>query len=80
MLIGYARVSADDQDFALQDDALKNAGCRKIYYDKMNCARSERTGLREALHYLRDGDNTLVVWRLEKAMFLPRRKSNDVRR
>lgn len=64
MLIGYARVSTDDQDFALQEDALKNVGCKKIYYDKMSGAKSERPGLREALDYLRDGEDCLVVWRL----------------
>jgi DNA invertase Pin-like site-specific DNA recombinase len=66
MLIGYARVSTDDQDFALQEDALKNVGCKKIYYDKMSGARSERPGLREALDYLRDGEDCLVVWRLDR--------------
>ena len=66
MLIGYARVSTDDQDFALQEDALKNVGCNKIYYDKMSGARSERPGLREALDYLRDGEDCLVVWRLDR--------------
>jgi DNA invertase Pin-like site-specific DNA recombinase len=66
MLIGYARVSTDDQDFALQEDALKNVGCKKIYYDKMSGAKSERPGLREALDYLRDGEDCLVVWRLDR--------------
>ena len=66
MLIGYARVSTDDQDFALQEDAPKNVGCNKIYYDKMSGARSERPGLREALDYLRDGEDCLVVWRLDR--------------
>ena len=66
MLIGYARVSTDDQDFALQEDALKNAGCQKIFYDKMRGAGAKRPGLREALDYLRDGEDTLVVWRLDR--------------
>jgi DNA invertase Pin-like site-specific DNA recombinase len=66
MLIGYARVSTDDQDFALQEDALKKAGCKKVFYDKMSGAGSERKGLREALDYLRDGEDTLVVWRLDR--------------
>ena len=44
MLIGYAPVPTDDQDFALQEDALKNAGCKKIYYDKMSGAGVERLG------------------------------------
>jgi len=66
MLVGYARVSTDDQDFALQEDALKKAGCKKIYYDKMSGAGAERPGLREALDYLRDDEDTLVVWRLDR--------------
>ena len=66
MLIGYARVSTDDQDFALQEDALKKAGCKKIYYDKTSGAGAERPGLREALDYLRDGEDTLVVWWLDR--------------
>jgi DNA invertase Pin-like site-specific DNA recombinase len=66
MLIGYARVSTDDQDFALQEDALKKAGCQKIFYDKMSGAGAERPGLRESLDYLRDKEDTLVVWRLDR--------------
>jgi DNA invertase Pin-like site-specific DNA recombinase len=66
MLIGYARVSTDDQDFALQEDALNKAGCKKIFYDKMSGAKSQRPGLQEAMDYLRDGEDTLVVWRLDR--------------
>jgi DNA invertase Pin-like site-specific DNA recombinase len=66
MLIGYARVSTDDQNLALQEDALKKVGCEKIFRDKMSGAGAERQGLREALDYLRDGEDTLVVWRLDR--------------
>lgn len=66
MLIGYARDSTDDQDFALQEDALKDAGCKKIFYDKISGSGSERAGLKEAFDYLRDGEDTLVVWRLDR--------------
>ena len=66
MLIGYARVSTDDQNLALQEDALNKAGCKKIFHDKMSGAGAERPGLREALDYLRDGEDTLVVWRLDR--------------
>ena len=66
MLIGYARVSTDDQNLALQEDALNKAGCKKIFRDKMSGAGAERQGLREALDYLRDGEDTLVVWRLDR--------------
>jgi DNA invertase Pin-like site-specific DNA recombinase len=66
MYIGYARVSTDDQNLALQEDALKEAGCEKIFYDKISGAKSERPGLKEALDYLRDGEDVLVVWRLDR--------------
>lgn len=66
MLIGYARVSTDDQIFALQEDALKRAGCTRIFYDKMSGAKAKRPGLEEALDYLRDNEDVLVVWRLDR--------------
>ncbi len=66
MLIGYARVSTDDQTFALQEDALKKAGCQRIFYDKMSGAKAKRPGLEEALDYLRDNEDVLVVWRLDR--------------
>ncbi len=65
MLIGYARVSTNEQNFDLQLDALKKAGCEKIFQDAASGTKSERKGLAEALEYARDGD-TLVVWRLDR--------------
>jgi DNA invertase Pin-like site-specific DNA recombinase len=65
MLIGYARVSRHEQNLALQLDALKAAGCKKILTDKETAANEERKGLMEALNYLREGD-TLVVWRMDR--------------
>jgi DNA invertase Pin-like site-specific DNA recombinase len=65
MLIGYARVSTQDQTLDLQTDALKHAGCEKIFTDTTSGAKSERPGLQEALNHLRAGD-TLVVWRLDR--------------
>ena len=65
MLIGYARVSTHEQTFDLQQDALKQAGCQQIYTDIASGAQSERKGLQEALHYLREGD-VLAVWRLDR--------------
>ncbi len=65
MLVGYARVSTDDQNLDLQCDALKKAGCEQIYEDQLSGARAERPGLQQALAYARSGD-TLVVWRLDR--------------
>lgn len=65
MLIGYARVSTTEQNISLQIDALKNAGCEKIFEDKVSGAKAEHPGLREALEFVRKGD-TLLVWRLDR--------------
>ena len=65
MLIGYARVSTDDQSLNLQRDALEEIGCEQIFQDQMSGAKVERPGLRQALKYARAGD-TLVVWRLDR--------------
>jgi DNA invertase Pin-like site-specific DNA recombinase len=65
MLIGYARVSTSDQTLDLQKDALEKAGCSRIFTDTASGAKAERTGLDEALNYVRQGD-TLVVWRLDR--------------
>jgi DNA invertase Pin-like site-specific DNA recombinase len=63
ILIGYARVSTNEQILDLQKDALEKIGCKKIYSDVVSGAKEERKGLQEALEYVREGD-TLVVWRL----------------
>ena len=65
MKIGYARVSTKDQDLSLQKKALSEAGCTKIYEDKISGTQSSREGLKLALEVLRDGD-TLVVWKLDR--------------
>ena len=65
MLVGYARVSTQEQDFALQLDALKTAGCTKVFEENASSAQRERPALKAALEYMREGD-TLVVWRLDR--------------
>src|SRR5713101_3492899 len=65
MLIGYARVSTQEQTLDLQKDALEKLGCIKIFSDVVSGAKAERTGLHEALEYVSEGD-TLVVWRLDR--------------
>src|SRR3954468_3680616 len=63
MLIGYARVSTTDQTLALQQDALTNAGCERIFTDTASGGQTDRPSLTEALSHLQTGD-TLVVWKI----------------
>ncbi len=65
MLLGYARVSMDDQNLDLQKDALKGASCEKIFLDEISGSTKHRPGLERALDSLREGD-TLIVWRLDR--------------
>lgn len=64
-LLGYARVSTTDQDAALQIDALKAAGCFRVFVDTASGALASRPELEKLLDQLRPGD-TLVVWRLDR--------------
>ena len=60
-----ARVSTDAQDAQLQLDALNDAGCGRIFEEKISTRKTEWPGLAAALDYLRPGD-TLCVWKLDR--------------
>src|ERR1035438_1703438 len=65
MLIGYARVSTNDQETATQVAALKAAGCERIYREKASGGRWDRPELHRLLDQLRE-DDVLVVWKLDR--------------
>jgi DNA invertase Pin-like site-specific DNA recombinase len=65
MLVGYARVSTNDQNLDLQQDALRGVGCECLFTDTASGAKTARPGLTEALKICRPGD-TLVVWKLDR--------------
>ncbi len=64
-LIGYGRVSTSDQNADLQEDALAEVGCEKVFVDKVSGVATDRPRLAAALDYVRDGD-VLCVWRLDR--------------
>lgn len=61
MIIGYARVSTDDQSLDSQTDALSAAGAEKVFADKISGSRRARPGLDRMLEQLRDGDVVTVT-------------------
>ena len=65
MLLGYARVSTDDQNLNLQREALNGAGCDRLFEDCASGTQSDRAGLRLLLEVARAGD-TVMVWRLDR--------------
>lgn len=64
-LIGYARVSTTDQKAELQIDALKAAGCQRVFTDRASGALTSRPQLDRMLDHLREGD-VVLVWRLDR--------------
>lgn len=65
MKIGYARVSTQEQELALQLDALEKVGCGKVFQEKMTGTKKDRPQLQKMLEHLRDGD-VVVVWKLDR--------------
>jgi DNA invertase Pin-like site-specific DNA recombinase len=65
MIIGYARVSTEDQSLDLQRDALGKAGAERVFEEHASGARDDRPELGAALSHARKGD-CLVVWRLDR--------------
>jgi len=65
MTIGYARISTADQSTDLQVDALKAAGCERIFTDVASGAKASRPQLDAMLAQLRPGD-TVTVWKLDR--------------
>ena len=65
MLVGYCRISTQDQSLASQIDKLKEYGCEKIYTDVISGSKVDRKELNEMLKYVREGD-TVIVYRLDR--------------
>jgi DNA invertase Pin-like site-specific DNA recombinase len=65
MLLGYARVSQDTQDHALQLDALRAAGCERIFVETGSGSRADRPELAKLMEVVREGD-TVACWRLDR--------------
>ena len=66
MLVGYARVSTQDQNLDLQITALKEAGCQKIFTEKASGAQRDKPELIAAMNYIRPGEDVLVIWKLDR--------------
>src|SRR4051794_4243348 len=65
MLLGYARVSDASQNHDLQMDALRAAGCGRIFVETASGARPDRSELAKVLETARAGD-TIACWRLDR--------------
>ncbi|WP_159478135.1 recombinase family protein [Dyadobacter sp. 3J3] len=65
MIIGYVRVSKNEQNQDLQFDALKKAGCEKVFHEKVSGASKQRPEYMKMVAELRKGD-IIVVWRVDR--------------
>jgi len=65
MKIGYCRISMDTQNDDLQLQALKDAGCEKIFSDVASGSKADRAGLRECIEFARTSD-VIVAWNLDR--------------
>ncbi len=65
MLVGYARVSTDEQSLDHQLDAMKVAGCKRVFTDKFSTTKADHPRLADAVSHLRDRD-VLVIWKLDR--------------
>src|SRR3546814_1436226 len=66
MRVGYARVSTSDQNPELQLDALRRAGCERVFTEKASGARDDRHELARILEAVLRAGDTLVVWKLDR--------------
>jgi len=65
MIVGYARVSTQEQNLDLQLQTLQDSGCERIFTEKTSGAQRDRPELKAALSYMRQGD-TLMVWKFDR--------------
>lgn len=65
MRVGYARVSTQEQTLDSQTDALRRAGCEKIYEDKISGMKANKPEFDLMMEFLRKGD-TIVIWKLDR--------------
>ena len=64
MLIGYTRISHIDSSVQMQIEALEKAGCKKIFQENAISIKTKLTQLEKAFEYMRDGEDTLVIYEL----------------
>ena len=65
MRLGYARVSTQEQTLHSQTDALRQAGCQRIYEDRVSGAKAHKPEFERMMGFIREGD-TIVIWKLDR--------------